>query len=117
MTFYVNILEEAQIKSLSTDLPLSKSTIIATATKSVFASQEYTDQYREWECDLKDTKTWAAWKLEYKRAFELQQLAHQASDGEIQFDSANAAMGARPSALRHSNPSAGESLEYKKLEG
>ena len=83
MPVYLNILEDAQRKSLITDLSLSEATLLATETKSIFASQEYQDKSREWERDPKDTKTCGAWKLRNKRAYELMQLAHQASDGKF----------------------------------
>ena len=66
----------------------------------------------------------AAWKLRYKRAYNLRQLAHQVSDGASQFGSANLSIRTRPSAPQHSNvrfanqpPSAGEHIKYVKIEG
>ena len=123
MPVYLNILEDAQRKSLITDLPLSEANILATETKSIFASQEYPDKSREWEREPKDAKTWATWKLRNNRAYEMMQLVHQASDGKIHFNSANSAMTTWTSGPQHSNvlistqpPSAGEPIEYKKLE-
>ena len=63
MPVYVNMIKESQRKLLSTNIPFSSATLLVTATKSVFALQEYSDESCEWECDPKDDKTWAAWKL------------------------------------------------------
>ena len=68
-----------------------------------FTLQEYTDKSCEWERDPKDAKTWAAWNLKYKRAYDMRQLLHQASYGESQFVSADAAMVTLPSAPLHYN--------------
>ena len=112
MPVYINMIEDAQRKLLSTELSISSATILATATKAVFASHEYPDEFCKWESDPKDTKTWAAWKLRYKRACEMRQLTQQASDGARQSGSANAANGTRPYAMRHYKPSSGEPIEY-----
>ena len=77
MLFYFNMIEDAQSKFQTTDLPLSDATLFATTTKAVFALKEYPDGSREWECDSKNTKMWAACKLRYKRAYKLKQIAHQ----------------------------------------
>ena len=45
MPVYINMIEDAQRKLLSTELPLSSATILATATKAVFASHEYPDEF------------------------------------------------------------------------
>ena len=117
MNVYVNIIRDSQRKSLITDLPLYDTTLISTATKTIFALQENPYESCDWERYPKDAKTWEAWKLRYKRAYELWQLAHQAPDGASQFGSVNAAMGAQSSAPWNSNPSDGEPIDYKKLEG
>ena len=71
MHVYANMLEEYQRKLLSTDLPLPEATLLATTTKSVFDLQEYPNESCKWECDPKDAKTWADWKLRYKWAYGL----------------------------------------------
>ena len=81
MPLYINMLKDAQHKSQSTDLPLFDKTLLSTAKKSVFASQEYPEDSRKWEPDPKEAKTWASWTLRYKRAYEPRQIAHQDSDG------------------------------------
>ena len=47
MPIYINMLKDAQRKLLNTDLLLSDATLLVTATKSVFASQEYPDESRK----------------------------------------------------------------------
>ena len=116
MPVYIKMIKDAQRKSLITDLPLYDTNLLATATKPVLALQKYPYKYREWERNPKDAKTWAAWKLRCNWAYKLRKCAHQDLDVEIQFGSANDAMGAQPSAPRHFNPSAGEPIEYKQLE-
>ena len=69
------MLEDSQSKLQSTDLLLSNTTILVTDKKPIFASQEYPDESRKWERNLKIYKTWAAWKLRYKRSYKLRQLA------------------------------------------
>ena len=51
---YVNIIGDSHHKYLSTNLPLSNTTLLATSTKSVYSLQEYQDQSRKWECEPKD---------------------------------------------------------------
>ena len=104
MRIYVNMLKDAQRKLQITNLLLSDSTLLATATKYVFTSQEYPDDPRDWEREPKDAKTWSAWKIRYNRAYKLRQLAHQTSDRAIHFVSTDAAMGTRPFAPQQSAP-------------
>ena len=49
MPVYINILEDAHRKLLSTNLPLYNATLLVMATKAVFVLQEYPDVSREWE--------------------------------------------------------------------
>ena len=44
MPMYINMLEDTQRKLISTDLLLYDATLLVTATKSVFALQEYPDE-------------------------------------------------------------------------
>ena len=60
MTVNINTIKDAQRKLLSTALPLSDATLLATETKAVFASKDYPGDSREWERDTKDAKAWAA---------------------------------------------------------
>ena len=71
MPVYINILEDAHHKLLSTNLPLYNATLLVMATKGVFVLQEYPDVSQEWEWDPKDAKTWAAWEICYKQAYKL----------------------------------------------
>ena len=78
MPVYINMLEDDQRKLIIINLPLSNATILAMETIAVFALQDYLYKSREWERDPKAAKTWAVWKLRYKRAYEQGKLAHQA---------------------------------------
>ena len=98
MPIYINMLEDTQRRSKTTDSPLYDATLPATATKTVLALQEYPDETRKWERKAKSDKTWPDWKLLYKKAYELRQLAFQALDGAKQLGAANAATQAHSSA-------------------
>ena len=63
MPVYVNMIDDAQRKLQSIDLPLSDATILATEMKYVFASHEYPYKHCKWERDPKDSKMWADWNL------------------------------------------------------
>ena len=67
MPVYINMLKDAQRKSKITNLPLSNATLLAAATKAVFALQEYLDKTREWKREAKADRTWPEWKLFYKK--------------------------------------------------
>ena len=84
------MLEDAQLKSKVTEPILSDATLLVTSTKAVFILQEYPNKTREWEREAKAGKTWLEWKLFYKKAYDLQQLAFQYSDRSNQFGATNA---------------------------
>ena len=65
---YINMLEEAQQKSVWAKLPISDKQLLAIAATAVLGSNHFPHPTDEWESKPVADKTWANWKRHYRLA-------------------------------------------------
>ena len=93
---YINMLEDAQRKLERANLPMSNDQLVAIASTSVLAANDFPRTTEEWEALPPASKTWAAWKTRYRTAHtarKRQLLAAGAGHAGDRVGAANAAIG------------------------
>lgn len=65
---YIDMLEEAQRKSVRAKLPISDDQLLAIATTAVLGSNHFPRPTDEWEAKPTADKTWGNWKRHYRNA-------------------------------------------------
>jgi hypothetical protein len=91
---YINMLEEAQRKLAQANLPISDTQLVAIASTSVLAANDFPQTTEEWEALPPANKTWVAWKTRYRAAHTAhkRQLLAAGQTGD-HVGAANAAIG------------------------
>jgi len=91
---YINMLEEAQRKLGRANLPMSNDQLVAIASTSVLAANDFPRTTEEWEALPPANKTWAEWKTRYRTAHiaRKRQLLATGHAGD-RMGAANAAIG------------------------
>ena len=65
---YMQAIEEAQQKSARAGMPITDSTLVMIATKSMLATQRFQTTNYKWEELGRYVQTWGKWKDLYKKA-------------------------------------------------
>ena len=85
---YINKLEDAQKKAQRANVPIADSTLVAIATASVMASQQYPRTDDVWDDLSPKERTWTKWKTTYTQAYNKALIRKKSTAGTPQFGSA-----------------------------
>ena len=89
---YINILEDAQKKAGKAGQAvqtITYKTLLIFASTAMLTTERFTRTNNVWEDRAEPNKTWADWKMAYKKAHAKARIKAQANEGSVKFGAAN----------------------------
>ena len=86
---YINFLEDAQRQSGRAGRAILDKILLLFASTVMLTSERFPRANDDWEDRAELDKTWAAWKLAYKKAYTKARVKGQAHEGSTKFGAAN----------------------------